>query len=92
MFASKTSTTIVLILLMLLSIYTLNVDADKCSIVKAQNEVARVNAAAACAKAAKIAINSSAPTKAVAKKACEDARIIAKRIADKAAAAACKRA
>uniref|UniRef100_A0AC34FNH5 Antifreeze protein n=1 Tax=Panagrolaimus sp. ES5 TaxID=591445 RepID=A0AC34FNH5_9BILA len=89
MFASKTSTTLVIISLILLSIYTLNVDADKCSDVKAKSEAARVSAANACAKAAKIAVNTSAPTKAVAKKACEDAKIVAKKIADQAAKAVC---
>uniref|UniRef100_A0A914Y5X5 Antifreeze protein n=1 Tax=Panagrolaimus superbus TaxID=310955 RepID=A0A914Y5X5_9BILA len=89
MFASKTSITLVIISMILLSIYTLNVNADACSDVKTSSENARVSAEAACAKAAQIAINSSDPTKAVAKKACEDAKIVAKNIADKAAAAAC---
>uniref|UniRef100_A0AC35GN51 Antifreeze protein n=1 Tax=Panagrolaimus sp. PS1159 TaxID=55785 RepID=A0AC35GN51_9BILA len=87
--ASKTSTTLVIISLILLSIYTINVNADACSDVKAQSEAARVTAETACAKAAEAAINSADSTKAVAKKACEDAKIIAKNTADKAAAAVC---
>uniref|UniRef100_A0AC35FD19 Antifreeze protein n=1 Tax=Panagrolaimus sp. PS1159 TaxID=55785 RepID=A0AC35FD19_9BILA len=89
MFASKTSTTLVIISLILLSIYTLNVNADACSDVKAKSEAARVSAEAACSKAAEVAINSADSTKAIAKKACDDAKIIAKDIADKEAAAAC---
>uniref|UniRef100_A0AC34FP52 Antifreeze protein n=1 Tax=Panagrolaimus sp. ES5 TaxID=591445 RepID=A0AC34FP52_9BILA len=89
MFASKTSTTLVIISLILLSVYTLNANADACSNVKAQSEKARVTAEAACSKAAHIAIHSADSTKAVAKKACDDAKIIAKNVADKAAAAAC---
>uniref|UniRef100_A0AC34FDG2 Antifreeze protein n=1 Tax=Panagrolaimus sp. ES5 TaxID=591445 RepID=A0AC34FDG2_9BILA len=89
MFASKTSTTLVIISLILLSIYTLNTNADACSDVKAKSEAARISAEAACAKAAEVAINSADSTKAVAKKACDDAKIVAKKIADDAAAAAC---
>uniref|UniRef100_A0A914PM64 Uncharacterized protein n=1 Tax=Panagrolaimus davidi TaxID=227884 RepID=A0A914PM64_9BILA len=89
MFASKTSTTLVIISLIILSIYTLNVYADACSDVKEKSEAARVSAEAACTKAAEIAINSADSTKAVAKKACDDAAIIAKDIADKKAAAVC---
>uniref|UniRef100_A0A914P2Q7 Antifreeze protein n=1 Tax=Panagrolaimus davidi TaxID=227884 RepID=A0A914P2Q7_9BILA len=89
MFASKTSTTLFLVSMMLLSIYALNANADACSDVKAKSEAARVSAEAACAKAAQVAINSADSTKAVAKKACDDAKIIAKNVADKAAAAVC---
>uniref|UniRef100_A0A914Z2C2 Antifreeze protein n=1 Tax=Panagrolaimus superbus TaxID=310955 RepID=A0A914Z2C2_9BILA len=89
MFASKSSTTLLIISLILLSIYTLKANANACSNVKAESEKARINAAAACSKAAKIAINSADSTKAVAKKACDDAKNIAKNVADKAAAAAC---
>uniref|UniRef100_A0A914R8T3 Antifreeze protein n=1 Tax=Panagrolaimus davidi TaxID=227884 RepID=A0A914R8T3_9BILA len=89
MFASKSSITLVIISMILLSIYTSNANADKCSDVKDASERARVSAEAACAKAAEVAINSADSTKAIAKKACEDAKIIAKKTADTAAAAAC---
>uniref|UniRef100_A0AC34GHF0 Antifreeze protein n=1 Tax=Panagrolaimus sp. ES5 TaxID=591445 RepID=A0AC34GHF0_9BILA len=64
------------------------VNADKCSDVKDASEKARVNAEAACAKAAEVAILSADSTKAIAKKACDDAKIIAKQTADTAATAA----
>uniref|UniRef100_A0A914PKE2 Antifreeze protein n=1 Tax=Panagrolaimus davidi TaxID=227884 RepID=A0A914PKE2_9BILA len=86
MFASNA---LVIISLILLSFNTLNANADACSDVKAKSEAARISAAVACEKAAEIAINSADSTKAVAKKACDDAKIIAKDIADKKAAAAC---
>lgn len=48
-----------------------------------------MTAEAACNKAAQIAWNSADSTKAVAKKACDDAAFIARNIASEAAAAAC---
>uniref|UniRef100_A0AC34FSB3 Antifreeze protein n=1 Tax=Panagrolaimus sp. ES5 TaxID=591445 RepID=A0AC34FSB3_9BILA len=89
MFASKTSTIFVIISMILLSLYASKASAASCNEVRAASENARINAEAACAKAAQIAINTAAGTKFVAKNACDDAKYIAKNIADEAAAAAC---